>query len=369
MAVDLSKVMDLADGLEIYKDLRDRIKNIPTPEVPVVGLLINNIRMPINENKYIKFGAQNGIQLTMDEVGGNTVFNLEADLRDVQINGTTIRSQGIANIPTMSTSNFGVAKLGMKYNTGITITNAGELKISPANITNIQSSPNLIQPLVSYFVPDIAFFGLAKAAGDTTQSQLSTTEHTYTDAAKQAIQKMLGLDGILGDFESTAVASKAYAIGETFVYNGKRYRATAAIAISDVIAPGTNCVLDPIDGHYVRDTDYATADKAGVVKINSGFGIYLYEGQLKIYRPNAEQIKAGNNYTLPITPSQQDVSTFYGLAKAAGDATQSASSNPVGTYTAEAKTAIQNMLGVPVASDEDAMEIITQYPKTWEVSA
>ena len=36
----------------------------------------------------------------------------------------------------------------------------------------------------------------------------------------------------------------------------------------------------------------------------------------------------------------------YGLAKAAGDSTQSASSNVVGTYTDEAKVAIQKMLGV-----------------------
>ena len=40
---------------------------------------------------------------------------------------------------------------------------------------------------------------------------------------------------------------------------------------------------------------------------------------------------------------------FYGLAKAAGDATQSASSNAVGTYTEDAKSAISEMLNGAVS--------------------
>ncbi|MBQ1554305.1 MAG: hypothetical protein IIZ68_02480 [Clostridia bacterium] len=46
-------------------------------------------------------------------------------------------------------------------------------------------------------------------------------------------------------------------------------------------------------------------------------------------------------------PSGQHRSAFYGLAKAAGDSTQSASSNAVGTYTEAAKSAISQMLSAP----------------------
>lgn len=56
----------------------------------------------------------------------------------------------------------------------------------------------------------------------------------------------------------------------------------------------------------------------------------------------------GSNYQ-PITPYYQHESTFYGLAKAAGDTTQSASSNAVGNYTEDAKSAISEMLGGSVA--------------------
>lgn len=62
----------------------------------------------------------------------------------------------------------------------------------------------------------------------------------------------------------------------------------------------------------------------------------------------------------PIIPAVQYMSTFYGLAEAAGDTTQKDSSNAVGTYTAEAKTSIQNMLGIPEAvasAFQDGIEI------------
>lgn len=333
MAVDLSKVMDLADGLEIYKDLRDRIKNIPTPEVPVVGLLINGLVMPITENKYIKFGVQNGIQLTMGGAADATVFNLEADLRDVQIDGVSIRSQGIANIPRGNASQLGVFKINNSE--GIGVYSDGRLCINEASSTQIKTGTTATKPIVPGNQHQSAFYGLAKAAGSDMKNS-DNAVGTYTDEAKQAIQKLFGLDGILGDFESSAVASKAYAIGETFIYNGKRYRATAAIAISDVITPGTNCELEPLNLAYIPKN-----------AIDEYSGLYVKSnGKIAILASDTNVIKAGANNSRPITAYTAKDAAFYGLAKAANDSTQVSSSNPVGTYTTEAKTAIQTMLGI-----------------------
>ena len=58
------------------------------------------------------------------------------------------------------------------------------------------------------------------------------------------------------------------------------------------------------------------------------------------------QMKRGSGDTAPIVAAQQHQSIFYGLAKAAGDTTQSASSNAVGTYTDNAKASIKAMLGI-----------------------
>jgi hypothetical protein len=51
---------------------------------------------------------------------------------------------------------------------------------------------------------------------------------------------------------------------------------------------------------------------------------------------------------------------FYGLAKAAGDVTQSVSSNTVGIYTTEAKAAIKSMLDISIPeSVGSALQTVT----------
>lgn len=69
-------------------------------------------------------------------------------------------------------------------------------------------------------------------------------------------------------------------------------------------------------------------------------------GGLAVVKAEANNIKVAADEYRPIVPKNQHISSFYGLAKAAGDATQSASSNAVGEYTDEAKIAIQKMLGI-----------------------
>ena len=73
--------------------------------------------------------------------------------------------------------------------------------------------------------------------------------------------------------------------------------------------------------------------------------------------------QATDNYKM-ITPVMENAVTFYGLAKAAGDITQASSSNAVGTYTDEAKSAIKTMLGFATSSDiSDAIDnlVSTRY--------
>ena len=62
-----------------------------------------------------------------------------------------------------------------------------------------------------------------------------------------------------------------------------------------------------------------------------------------------DHIKQGGRIYEPLATGHQHASTFYGLAKAAGDTTQSQSSNAVGTYTEDAKSAISEMLNGSVS--------------------
>lgn len=113
------------------------------------------------------------------------------------------------------------------------------------------------------------------------------------------------------------------------------------------------------DSGYVKDTDYATEDKAGVVKIKDVQGIGMTSTKyLTIKSASSSSIKAGSNINQPIIPEKQHESVFYGLAKASGDTTQSVSRNAVGTYTDEAKTSIKNMLGIDLSNKADKIEVI-----------
>lgn len=85
----------------------------------------------------------------------------------------------------------------------------------------------------------------------------------------------------------------------------------------------------------------------GVCSTDSYYGIQANSsGRIYIAAATSNNVKDGIYGFNPIVPSHQHEATFYGLAKAAGDSTQSASSNAVGVYTDNAKTAIQQMLGV-----------------------
>ena len=101
--------------------------------------------------------------------------------------------------------------------------------------------------------------------------------------------------------------------------------------------------------NYVQKTDYATANSAGVVKIGGGIGTGV-DGSISVIPATKQNIKDGQAQTF-ISSNRAHTSTFYGLAKAAGDTTQSQSDNSVGQYTDEAKAAIQQMLNVPSATD------------------
>ena len=105
--------------------------------------------------------------------------------------------------------------------------------------------------------------------------------------------------------------------------------------------------------NYVQKTDYATSSNAGVVKV-AGLGVKMSNDELVIAPASSSQMKRGSGDNAPIVAAKEHEATFYGLAKAAGDSTQSQSNNAVGTYTDEAKAAIQQMLDVPSNSDVDA---------------
>lgn len=128
-----------------------------------------------------------------------------------------------------------------------------------------------------------------------------------------------------------------------------------SVPVTDVQANGTSVLSDG-----VANVPVANSSRFGVVKINTSNGVGISSGELFINGSTSSNVIGGTNNYRPIVPAHQHESTFYGLAKAAGS-DMASSSNPVGTYTDAAKSAISTMLNGPVAVS-GTTPIITALP-------
>ena len=243
-------------------------------------------------------------------------------VQDVQVDGTSILSSGVANIPMASSSALGLVKINTSYGV-IANPMTGELTTWVASSEQVKLGTEVYRPLTPVRQHEAAFYGLAKAAGDTTQSQSDNAVGTYTDTAKTAIQTMLGVPS------------------------------TSAITVSDVQINNASIITNKI-----ATIPLAGESRYGVIRV--GNGLSVSRGVVSVYAAVNSQIKEGTNTTDSIVPYNQHIAAFYGLAKAAGDATQSASTNAVGSYTDGAKTSIQTMLDVPSKNDLIIPEIVVQ---------
>ena len=92
------------------------------------------------------------------------------------------------------------------------------------------------------------------------------------------------------------------------------------------------------------DTEWTTPEAGGVTDVQVNGTSVVSGGVANIVKATDAQVKAGTETGKILVPSLQDASTFFGLAKAAGDTTQSVSNNAVGVYTETAKSKITSMI-------------------------
>lgn len=135
-------------------------------------------------------------------------------VQDVQVNGTSVVSGGVANVPKASSSSLGVVSSSQQF--GTTLTTQGVMQIAKADNSVVKAGNETYRPVVPYSQHIAAFFGLAKAAGDSTQSASNNPVGTYTDSAKSAISQMLnGSVTVSGTTPTiTALPGLRYVCGE-----------------------------------------------------------------------------------------------------------------------------------------------------------
>lgn len=137
-----------------------------------------------------------GHRVTITDATGQHSFDVmdgesgAGAVQDVQVAGVSVLSDGVANVPLAAQGKLGVIQLNSFY--GIAAAGNGFVTINKAdsNMTKVGTDNN--RPIVPSTQHESTFYGLAKAAGsDEKNSTLPVGQ--YTDEAKIAIQKMLGV--------------------------------------------------------------------------------------------------------------------------------------------------------------------------------
>ena len=300
------------------------------------------------------------------EMFGNASIVLSGYLTDVQINGTSIVEDCVANVPIASPNKLGTVKIGREGGVfGIKMVGLpgyeGEICVNKADVSTSKSGRSEYRPITPYSQHAAAFYGLAKAAGhDEKNSTLPVGQ--YTDNAKDSIQNMLGITPLIAPHESDPFES-AHVVGELFIISGKLYRAKTALTAGEYVNEGTNVEVVSVAGVLDEKVNDVTIDGSsiatdgvaeipiisdnnvyGITKVNGyGIGVHSTNKALVLQGASDNEVKSGITYWRALIPRNTASVAFYGLTKAAG-VDMSSSSNPVGTYTDEAKSAISDML-------------------------
>ena len=114
---------------------------------------------------------------------------MQSKVGDVQINGTSVVSNGVAEIPQASSDVSGVIKATSQYGTYMS---NGQLRIYGATASEVKNGTHTYHSINPSCQHESTFYGLAKVAGhDEKNSTLPVGQ--YSEEAKTAIRTMLGI--------------------------------------------------------------------------------------------------------------------------------------------------------------------------------
>lgn len=125
-------------------------------------------------------------------VGTNCVeTNIDGEvIKDIQINGTSVVSNGVANVPIAGT-NAGAVKVPTNDSYGLHMYSDGSIAIAMGSANDIKNGSGYYKPIVPNSQHQSTFYGLAKAAGADLKDVQNVTVGTYPTTAATAIKTML----------------------------------------------------------------------------------------------------------------------------------------------------------------------------------
>lgn len=208
------------------------------------------------------------------EMFGSASIDLSGYLTDVQINGSSIVDNGVANVPIATANTVGVVKSSISGGTGLL--NDGSIVLNPANWLEMKKANAQYKPVTAKFIASATFYGLAQAAGDTTQntntSDSVNSVGNYTEEAKSAISNMLnGAVQVSGtDPTITAKSGIRYICGEILSLNFT----PSANGICDVMFTSGSTPTVLTLPNTVKMPEWFTIEANMTYEINIADGIY-----------------------------------------------------------------------------------------------
>lgn len=135
-----------------------------------------------------------GARALYKDLRGRIPPPVEVPVADVQVDGTSILDDGIANIPIAAWNRIGVVKPNPDYGIGVYGSNATKsiLYITTPTDAELKAGSNQYKAVKVIDQHKSIFYGLSKAAGVDLANE-TVTLGQYPDSAKVAIQKMLGV--------------------------------------------------------------------------------------------------------------------------------------------------------------------------------
>lgn len=176
------------DELEDIRDDLSQKYERPSSGIPASDIATGVIPDVSGKLDAPQTAGTQGQVLTSDGNGGQSWEDPTGGVTDVQINNTSVVTDGVANVPVAAIGTWGVTQPQTDRGIGST---DGKISISPATDNHIKNGNMIYFPVCTAKQHAASFYGLAKAAGDTTQSQSSNAVGQYTEDAKSKIHDML----------------------------------------------------------------------------------------------------------------------------------------------------------------------------------
>lgn len=214
-----------------------------------------------------------------------TWYNIKGQtgpVSDVQVNGTSVVQNGVANVPVAGSSEYGVVKVIDSQSYGVKMASNGILTTNPASSARIKAAVANSQPIVPALQHESAFYGLAKAAGADMNIYESATVGVYTEREISAIHEMLNAPVIWDPQDSVptiaAMPGVQYICGECATLDITLPNSGCIDVVFESGATPTVLTITPPSGVTVKwangfDPDNLDADTTYEINIKDGLGV------------------------------------------------------------------------------------------------